>query len=457
MTTRTEPTSPGRRAVVLLPTLNEAEGLARTVAELPLDHLRASGFDPRVLVVDGGSTDGSPDVAAARGAVVLPQRGRGKGGAIREGLDWAKSQSAEFVVVLDADFTYPGSAVPAILSLLESGSDLVVGVRRPAHAPFNDLRSLIHRLGNGALNFTAAQISRRPILDLCSGLWGLRLTAVQELELRSDGFDIEAELFLKSFRAGFNIAQIPVVYRERVGTAKLHALRDGSRILLAILRYGRHPAPATHAPLDVTPDAARARSLHQVAAIVLTSEARLVGLSSPPGRMGEAGELERLLFRAAPELEVVRHERPNGAPELWRDPQQLLPEVSSLERQPSVTVTIPEAQEVSPSVPNALVTIPRSDRVVWVGSPPPTLHISGGRRSPPLPFQPETRTTHALGSLILLTSALDPSPAARELALLWANGGQGEVQVFHRPGRRRAQIASPALPPLAAPGGDRAL
>jgi dolichol-phosphate hexosyltransferase len=117
--------------VVVLPTLNEEHGLPQTLDGIPFDAIRAAGWTVRPLVMDGGSTDRTREVAHERGVAVLDQSGRGKGSAVREALHWLSERNVRFAVVLDADCTYPGKMVPAFIELLDAGSQLVVGVRQP--------------------------------------------------------------------------------------------------------------------------------------------------------------------------------------------------------------------------------------------------------------------------------------------------------------------------------------
>ena len=243
----------GVDAVILLPTLNEERGLFLTLKDIALPTIRSRGWSAKPLVLDGGSTDRTRDVALASGVPVLVQRSRGKGAAVREGLDFLRRVGVRFAVVLDADTTYPGSAVLPALELLASGSDLVVGIREPEVGKPKSFRDLIHRIGNVLLNFAAGQYSRSTYLDLTSGFWAVNVQRVPELGLETDDFGIEAELFLKAHRNGWRASQIPIVYRERVGVAKLHALPDGIRILLSILRFGRRSIQASPPALSATP------------------------------------------------------------------------------------------------------------------------------------------------------------------------------------------------------------
>ncbi len=247
----------GLDAVILLPTLNEEKGLPLTLDDLSLATIQSRGWSAKPLVIDGGSSDRTREVAAELGIPVVIQRSRGKGAAIREGLEILRDLGVRFAVVLDADTTYPGSAVLPALELLDSGSDLVVGVRQPEMGRPRSFRDLLHRVGNVLLNFAAGQYSRSTYLDLTSGFWAINVQKARELNLSTDGFGIEAELFLKAHGHGWNASQIPIIYRQRVGVAKLHALPDGVRILLSIVRFGRRSLRASSPSLSETPSILR--------------------------------------------------------------------------------------------------------------------------------------------------------------------------------------------------------
>jgi hypothetical protein len=229
----------GALAVVILPTLNEVDGLARTLSDMEMSRFDEPGQVIRILVIDGGSTDGTLEVARKRGIPVLNQVSRGKGGAMVEAVAWVHRLGIPFVVALDADATYPPDRILPTLDLLRGGTDLVIGVRRPVWGAPNDFKDLIHRVGNVGLSYAASVLMRRSILDLCSGFWGVSTERFMELNLSESSFAIEAELVLGSIRRGHIVHQIPVEYRERIGQAKLRALRDGSKILRSILRHVR--------------------------------------------------------------------------------------------------------------------------------------------------------------------------------------------------------------------------
>lgn len=434
----------GLEAAVVLPTLNEARGLTRTYADLPLARLAALGWKVKVLVVDGGSTDGTLEVARELGLTVLRQRSKGKGAAMREALQWLHERSVRFAVVLDADFTYPGAAIAPMLALLDSGSQLVVGVRYPEHRQIRDPREWVHRIGNAALNYAASQLSLRPILDTCSGLWGVDVERIRSIPLDSDGFDIEAELFLKAYRRGVIVSQIPIVYRQRVGEAKLRAFQDGARILLTILRTGRTrraPAPAAIG------SAATTRLLRTLLSVSFVSGIRNLVLFSPPSRQAEAQGLVTLLSHAGVSPHLVI-----GPEGIFADSAAYLPSTRSahFEDDPIVVAMPPHSTAPAPDFTEAVAFLPSSDRLVYLG--PPRRWVRDNAGGPPMPsawlpgpgYRLELRTDRRelFGPLRALIASLDRSTRSKELALLGANAFGSVVFIWRAP----TQNQKPGVP-----------
>ena len=99
--------------VVLIAALNEGKGIGPTMGEMQ-NYLK----DARYLVVDGNSYDDTAYVAKTLGADVMFQEGKGKGDALRQGLRQIGSD-CEYVVLTDADYTYPAEYVPEMIKILE--------------------------------------------------------------------------------------------------------------------------------------------------------------------------------------------------------------------------------------------------------------------------------------------------------------------------------------------------
>ena len=410
-----EATAEARNALVVLPTLNEEAGLRATLEELRAVQGFPGGATPPVLVVDGGSTDGTIAVAEEFGCRVLRQQGTGKGRAMREALAWAAANGYRSIGVLDADGTYPAGRLPTLFRLLDLGYEVVIGVRRPDHPAQTSLRDVVHRVGNGMLNLCAARFGRGPILDVCSGFWGVRSEVVPPLGLRSNGFEIESELFVKSYRHQLRIVQIPVLYRERIGTAKLHAIRDGSRIFLSIVRSSHRGGRAAARPrprLGIGPH----RALTALLAALEPSEIRVV--YSSPKRRREAMEIAGDLHEVADHVEIARR-FPPGPTTGPSDPTPVAagasgapgPEASGT---PSAIVTLVDDPARVPGPSPVTLDVPAIG--VHLQLDPAPDPVADGPRPSPAPG-----VACAPGSLSILRASFDPSGHRRETLLLPAN------------------------------------
>ncbi len=226
-------TRPRATVTILLPAKNEEDGIEATFADLPVARLEALGHRVEVLVADGRSHDRTRAVAAQHGARVIQQLGTGKGRGVRTALDVA---TGDYIVMLDADSTYPARAIPAFVAMLESGYDVVMGTRMAGRIEDGAMKN-VNRLGNHSLSALATLLYGRRCSDVCTGMWGLRRDAIRPLGLTSRGFEIEAELFARATRAGLRIIEIPIAYGQRSGVTKLGSIRDGLRIGAALVRY----------------------------------------------------------------------------------------------------------------------------------------------------------------------------------------------------------------------------
>ena len=215
----------GTAAVVIVPAYNEEAGLAAVLHDLL--PLRRQGIE--IVVVDDASTDRTALVGEAAGVRVIRRaRNGGKGAAIRTGL---AAVDAPKVVTIDADGTYPVKAIAPIVRLLDD-YDIVLGARTIGRGNI----PILNRLGNTALRLIIRAASGFGSADPLTGLYGIRRAHLQAMELRSDGFGIEAEIAVKSARLGLRHVDYPIGYAERIGDSKLNPVRDGSIIAATILR-----------------------------------------------------------------------------------------------------------------------------------------------------------------------------------------------------------------------------
>jgi len=211
---------------IILPTLNEEETIGRVIDEIPRDILEDKGYLVKVLVVDGNSTDLTRQIARERGAEVIIEPRKGKGRAMRTAFEQIK---ADFVFMLDADYTYPAAYIPDMLDMLQQGYDVVIGSRLKGERQKGSM-SRLNVIGNHLLTLMADVLYLRRISDLCTGCWGFRGEVIHRLHLTADGFNFEAELFTQIVKNGCSIGEIPILYRRRPTPAKLSSIKDGLNI-----------------------------------------------------------------------------------------------------------------------------------------------------------------------------------------------------------------------------------
>lgn len=199
--------------LLLLPTLNEEEALKALAPEIP------AGFD--VLVVDGGSTDGTRQEAEALGYTFIFQKfGRGKGCGVRTGMEWFLASGYKYLAMIDTDYTNDPQELPRLVEALVQGSDLALGSR--------DKRQQIEHLGRFSLFInlsTSAIVSLAYGLDLPdiqTGYWAFSRRAVEALlpRLKAKGFEIEYDVVYNAWRLGLRIGCAPVTFRQRLGASK---------------------------------------------------------------------------------------------------------------------------------------------------------------------------------------------------------------------------------------------
>ncbi len=218
---------------ILLPAKNEETGIETTFEALPLDRLEELGYPFEILVVDGKSRDRTREIAKRYGARIVQQLGTGKGRGVRTAVDVAKG---DYVVMLDADATYPARAIPAFLTALDDGYDIAMGSRFLGVIEDGAMKPL-NRVGNLGLSVLASVLHARRCTDVCTGMWAFRRNTIRALGMTSTHFEVEAELYARARRAGLRVVEIPIQYGRREGVTKLGSVSDGLRIGAALLRY----------------------------------------------------------------------------------------------------------------------------------------------------------------------------------------------------------------------------
>jgi len=220
---------------VLVPTYDEAETIGDVV-----EGFRAAGYE-NVLVVDGGSSDGTRELAAEAGARVRVQSGSGKGQAIREALDYVE---APYVLMADGDLTYrPEEADRMLEPIREGRAEHVIG-NRFANIQAGAMPRL-NRLGNRFFNWFFRVVHGEDYVDILSGYRAFTLESIRSLFLTEDGFGIETEMAVECVKKDVPVAVVPITYQPRPASseANLHPLRDGAIIVRTLYQMAKTSNP----------------------------------------------------------------------------------------------------------------------------------------------------------------------------------------------------------------------
>lgn len=200
------------KAVVCLPTMNEAESVGEVLSEI-----QSLGLD--VFLSDANSTDGTLDIAREMGVPVY-QRGEngycsGYGCGIRSGLEVADRMGYDVFIMMDCDTTYPVQEIPALLSHIPE-YDLVVGARY-----MKDI-SFLHRLVNMFHTGFCSLLYGRRLKDVNSGMRVIKIPLFNGC-LTARRMGLVAQMTCFSLKNNYRVIEVPIPYGVRKGTSKVRA------------------------------------------------------------------------------------------------------------------------------------------------------------------------------------------------------------------------------------------
>jgi glycosyltransferase involved in cell wall biosynthesis len=236
------------RALVVIPTYNEIATLERAV-------LRALAATPglSVLIADDASPDGTGELAdrlAAEhdGVFVLHRPGKGGlGPAYRAGFAWGLERDYEAFCEMDADLSHDPADLPRLIAALE-GSDLAIGSRYVPGGRVVDWPPHRLALSSGGNRYVRL-MTGLPVMDATSGYRAFRREVLEALDLstvRSDGYAFQLEMVLRTWRAGFRVVEVPIVFTERSEGASKISRSIVAEAIWRTARWGlsgpRHPA-----------------------------------------------------------------------------------------------------------------------------------------------------------------------------------------------------------------------
>jgi glycosyltransferase involved in cell wall biosynthesis len=218
---------------VVIPCLNEAAAVG-SVVDQAWEGINRAGRSGEVIVVDNGSTDDSAEIAASRGATVLIESRRGYGRAYLTGLAQARG---EYVVMADADGTYPMKELGGFVDAIEAGSDLVLGSRFEGRIHEGAMPWSHRWIGNPVLTSMLNRMFGVRVSDAHCGMRAVRRTTLPILDLHSTGMEFASEMVFKAFRRKLAVSEIPVDYYPRTGESKLSRFADAWRHIRFMLLY----------------------------------------------------------------------------------------------------------------------------------------------------------------------------------------------------------------------------
>ena len=216
----------GLHLTVIIPCLNEEQGIERVLSGMP-------SFVDEVIVVDNASTDGTSAVARSRGATVIHENVRGYGRSYKRGFAHA---TGDVIVTLDGDQSYP---VDALSYLLEAFLHLDVDFLNASRFPVRDRRAMSfkHKVGNLILSLAMSVLFLRWVRDSQSGMWVFRRSILKEMALESDGMAFSEEIKVEAIRnPRIRFGEISIQYSSRLGEKKLNPWRDGVHNLLFLAK-----------------------------------------------------------------------------------------------------------------------------------------------------------------------------------------------------------------------------
>jgi len=215
----------GTRALLIVPTYNEAENVARVAAEF-----LAPVPGSELLFVDDASPDGTgaliDRIRAEEPRVhVLHRSGKlGLGTAYLDGFRWALARDYQLVIEMDADFSHDPRYLPDLVAAAESGADVAVGSRYIDGGGTRNWglgRRLISRAGGRY----ARTVLGLGVHDMTAGFVCYRRSALERIDLaaiHSNGYSFQIEMKYRAHRAGLRIVEVPIVFEDRrVGQSKM--------------------------------------------------------------------------------------------------------------------------------------------------------------------------------------------------------------------------------------------
>src|SRR5271170_6817190 len=200
---------------VILPVLNESDNLRILLPRIRTS-LEREKLSYEIVVIDGGSIDGTRETAEALGARVVAERRRGFAGAMETGIAEARG---DYVLTLDADQSHDPDFFVRMWRARSRGDIVVASRYALGGAAYSDF---IRNATSWFLNLVLPRFLSIPVLDMSSGFRLFRREALQNLNLTATNFEVQEEILVKAYANGFSVVEVPFTYFPR-GAGRSHA------------------------------------------------------------------------------------------------------------------------------------------------------------------------------------------------------------------------------------------
>ena len=222
--------------VAIIPAWNESGAIGPTVRGLPRDVVDT------ILVVDGGSTDGTVAEAEAAGATVIVERRRGYGRACQTGVEAATAAGADIVLFLDGDGADAVELAGQIVGPVRAGeADFVLATRTRGARRESGAMGLHQVLAGQLIGAALGVLAGHRYTDMCA-FRAMRLDTLQRLGMREMTYGWNLEMQMRAARAGLRIREVPLPYRNRIaGASKVSGnlrgtIKASTRIISTLVR-----------------------------------------------------------------------------------------------------------------------------------------------------------------------------------------------------------------------------
>lgn len=247
MDVRTQPHRSEWKTTVVVPTLDEEETLARVLTDV-----RAHADE--LLVVDGGSTDRTREVAAELGVPTFLDDGTGKGAAIRRGLEIA---SHPIVVFIDGDGSHePADIAKLVAPIRNDQADIVIGSRMTGGSDelFSDVAEFVRLTGSMIINLAINYRWSVRLSDTQNGFRAVVRDLASSLHLKENSTAIEQEMVMKALTDGHRVVNVPShEYRRQGGRSKVVVARVWHKYVANLLRHLFRPRRRRSAGFGIPP------------------------------------------------------------------------------------------------------------------------------------------------------------------------------------------------------------